>query len=379
MNILRKLTLVLAITLLPFALFGFGLSWSLHQVFGTPTHLEGALTKSGIYRSIVGNALDQAQSKQQGEPGSSTGSGGDNNVPFAQPAIRSVIEKAFPPEYLQTQTNGVLDNAYGWLQGKQANLNFAIDLTSAKTSLANGLGEYVQKQLSSLPVCAPDKIPTGDVDPFTSTCVPKGFDIAGAAAKAKDKIAGGDFLKDTQITPDTIKNDKGQTIGQQLQKAPKAYQHISLAIEALGAVALLLSVAVVFLSVTWRNGVRKLSNVYISIGAVTALLAWGISFGLSKATAALAKGSTTNKALQQSVLGVAKILAQDLQKYWLSYGIVLLVLGIGGLVWLTIIRPRNVVPKAPSTPDVPPMPTATATTTPATPVRTPRPQRKVQG
>ncbi|HLZ15140.1 MAG TPA: hypothetical protein VKQ34_04085 [Candidatus Saccharimonadales bacterium] len=327
MNPLRKLAVVLAVTFLPLALWGAGLTWSIHQVFGTPQHLEGALNTSGIYHDIVGEILSKVQADQanKGTPNTDT-------IPINQPEVQAIIKQAFPPQYLQGQTNQIVDAIYGWLQGKQPALAFSVDLNSAKQQLANGVGQYAQARLSTLPACTPDQIPSGDVDPFSAACVPPGFDVAGAAAKARDTILNGNFLQNANLTADSIKTSDGKTLGQQLRVAPRTYHKATLGVYALGVLAVLLSVAIIFLSQTWRAGLRKAAIVYISVGAVTVLVSWLITFGLHKAVLALGKTTDASKALEQSILKVVEILAQDVRTYWMNYGLVLLSLGIVGLV-----------------------------------------------
>ncbi|HSX36082.1 MAG TPA: hypothetical protein VLH84_04085 [Patescibacteria group bacterium] len=358
MHILKKITLVLAATLLPLVLLSFGLTWSLHQVFGGPGHIESALTNSGVYNTIVGNALDQAQSKQdnpqqpgpgqpqnnqQGQPSDQNNGGdkGGNNIPINDPQIKAIIEQAVPPQYLQTQVNQVLNSVYTWMQGKQPNLTFSVDLSGPKQALADGLATYTQQKLASLPVCPANQLPNSDVDPFSATCVPQGFDVANAASKIRNNVSGGDFLKDPVFTADSYKVGDGQTLQQKLQKVPGIYQKIGLGIYVLGGLLLLLSAAVVLCSATWRYGVRKLANIFLPIGITLTVFAIAISVGLQRASDVLAKGAGDNKAVQQSVFSVAKILANDVRTYWLGFGITLLVLSAAGYTIFCLAKPKH--------------------------------------
>ncbi len=343
MNILKRIALVLAVALLPAVLLGFSLSWSFHQVFGTPGHIESALTKSGIYNTIVPNVLDQAQQKLATDnPGSSV-----SNVPIDQPAIKQIIEQSIPPQYLQTQVNGVINNVYAWVHGQKPRLAFTIDLTVPKQKLADGLAAYVTQHLAALPSCGV-ALQGGDVDPFNATCIPKGYDTVAAGNKVRDQILSGDFLKNSQLTADTIKTGNGQTLGQKLQPVPGIYHKVRLGIAGLGIVALLLSVAVVFCSVDWRHGLRKLGCLYLPVGLTIILMTWLLSFGLNKATEELSKQSSANQAIQQSILSVAKILASDLRTYWLTAGIGLVSLAVAGFVAYILTKPKGLAKAAPA-------------------------------
>ncbi|HKU19124.1 MAG TPA: hypothetical protein VJP80_07735 [Candidatus Saccharimonadales bacterium] len=326
MNPLRKVALVLAATFLPLALWSAGVSWSIHGVFGTPRHLEGALQTSGLYSTVVSDVLAKAQTDQTNQ------GTGTTTVPTSQPQIQAIIKQAFPPQFLQTQTNQVLDAVYAWLQGKQPALAFTIDLGSAKQQLANGVQQYAQTRLSRLPICTNNQIPTGDVDPFSAACIPKGVDVTAVATKARDDILNGGFLKDTKLTADNLKTGDGQPLSQKLHNAPTAYRRSTVAMYALLVLAVLLTAAVVLLSSTWRSGLRKVAITYMSVGAIMVVFAWTIVFGLHRAIDAIGATKSSNKELEQSILRVVELVGRDLRSYWLAYGITLLGLGIAGLV-----------------------------------------------
>jgi hypothetical protein len=184
-------------------------------------------------------------------------------------------------------------------------------------------------------------LPSGDVDPFSATCVPQGFNIADAANKIRANVSGGDFLKDPVFTAASYKASNGQTLQQKLQKAPGAYQKVTHGIYALGALIVLLSAGVVLCSATWRYGVRKLANTFLPVGITLTVFSIAISVGLQHASDALAKGAGTNKAIQQSVFSVAQILANNVRTYWLIFGITLIVLSIAGYVTFMLTKPKG--------------------------------------
>ena len=334
MNILRKALVGLAASLLTVTLFGFGFSWSLEHVIGTPDAIKQALRDGKVYDSAVSDALSQAQKNQQSEPGK-------EDIPVDNPEVQAIIKQAFPPSYLQGQTEGVLDDVYAWINGKTPSLNFTIDLTEAKQRLADGVGSYVQQHLSSLPACAPGQLPANsDIDAFNATCVPAGYNIAEAAAKARDQIAGGDFLKDTKLTASNIKTgNDGETLDQKLHKVPGIVNHVKQGVMATGLVAVLLAVAVVFLSPTWRRGLRRLAIICLSIGIITALFGWLASYGVHRAGIELSKSKDMNTPLQHRAIDVAQSLANDLRTALMTYGLILVVLGIGTLVGVHFLSP----------------------------------------
>ena len=341
MQYIRKFALGVSVSLLFTTLFVFGLVFGLHRVFGGPQTIKSALKDSGIYQSAVGDALKQAQKQQQNE-----GAKSEEQIPIDRPEVQNIIKTAASPELLQSQTEKVIDAVYAWVQGKTPKLQFAIDLGSVKPNLANGVEQYAKEHLASLPVC-PGTSAKDDVDPFNATCLPKGTSADQVAAKAKDQILNGDFLKDTTISSDTIKTDNGKTLEQQLQAVPAAYKRFNQVMYVLIAAIVVLSLGVVFLSSTWRSGLKKLSIIYIVVGSMSALLSLLGSFGVSRLST-LAK-----EPLQQSAVKVAQALANDLRSWWLWYGVVLVVVGVTTLVVLHFTKSKKTTdePSSPATVD----------------------------
>jgi len=330
MQFIRKTLVGLAATLLTATLFGLGFTWSLQHVFGTSHDIKAALRDSKFYDVVVGSALDEAQKKQD-QPA------GKGDIPVSQPAIRAIIKQAFPPTLLQAQTEQVLDSIYTWLHSDGTTpLSFTIDLTSAKAQLAEGVGSYVQQRLAGLPVCTPGALPSGDVDAFTATCVPSGYNVASAAAQARDQILHGDFLKDSKISSSTFKNNNGGTIDQQLRKVPGTYHHVQQAMTGAMVLAVLLGIGIVFMSITWRRGVRRLGIVLLSVGAVNVVLAFVLSMVVHRIGQEMLKHHT-DQPLQQKAFDVAQLLANDVRQWWLLYGIGLIVLGVAGIVLIRFV------------------------------------------
>lgn len=327
----RKVIGTVAVTLLVLTLFGLGLVWSIHQTFGTARSVEQALAKSGIYQSIVADVLHS----KQGSSSSST------PIPIDQPQVRQVIESAFPPRFLQSQTEQVINAVYAWLNGKSPSLQFTVDLSAAKLNLADGIEQYTIARLTTLPICPANEIPSGDINPFSITCVAGGINIHAVAVKEREAILNGDFLKNSTISANTIRNNDGKPLSQELQAAPTAYRRAKLGLYANALLALALAILVVFMSTTWRPGLHKVSTILIIIGTVSASLGWISSFAIHHALLKIASIQATDKAIQQQVFNIAQSLVDSLRVWWITYGVTLLVLGIATLVALHLTATKQ--------------------------------------
>lgn len=339
MQFLRKAALTAAATLLAITLFTFGLSWSVYMVFHTPNNLKQALKSSGVYSAAI-PALLNDQIKKDPQHGT-----GDGELPITRPEVRKIINDALPPQFLEAQTEQVLDNTYAWLSGKTPELRFSIQLAGAKEKLASGLQQYVLQRLNTLPTCtATDAIANGgDLDGFNATCVPAGTDKAAVAAKVRDEILQDEVLKDTTITAHTIKNGKGQTLDQQLQNAPTGFRAAKWAVWG-GVLAIAaFATAVVFLSATRRGGVRKISVMAIVVGTLSAIFGWLANYGVHKAVHTGGLGMTGDAPLKTQILSLLDSLTSNLCNWWVVYGLVLVLLGAAALVALHLTQPKDVI------------------------------------
>ncbi len=331
MQYIRKTAVGLLASLLLTCLIVFGVSFGIQRVFGTPEPIKTALKDSGLYRNIVADALDKAQ--ESNKTGDQSGQSKDE-IPLDRPEVKAIIQDAASPEFLQAQTESVLDSSYDWLQGKTPTLSFAIDMADVKTRLADGIAQYATDHLAGLPACTAGSVPSGDIDPFNATCLPQGADVGQVAADAKRQILEGDFLKDSKLTADSIKVGNNKTLEQKLEGLPEKYHKINLAVYGLGALVALLAVAILFLSASRRAGLKKLAILSIVAGSLVAALGWLASFGVHKGA------ETLKEPLQQSMIKVAQFIANDLRGWWMGYGITLVVLGIGTLIALRLTRPK---------------------------------------
>lgn len=330
MQFVRKSALGLVVSLLIATLITFGITFGLLKVFGTSGPIKNAFKESGFYQTIVGNALDLAQKSEKSES--------PDQIPINRPEVQDIIRSAASPAYLQTQTEQTLDSIYAWLQGKKPKLDFAIDLADVKVRLADGLEQYAIQHLATLPTCKAGSVPRGNLDPFQASCLPRGTNIKSVAAQAKNEILNGEFLKDSQITAESIKTQDGQqTLAQQVEKAPGIYQNVVRGIYGLGLLALLLSAALVSLSSSRRSGLKKLAIIIIVIGASSILIGIAAGFGINRAADVLVR----NDPMQESAMRVAEILVSDLRGWWVGYGAALILVGVGTLVALHLLKKRS--------------------------------------
>jgi hypothetical protein len=328
MQFVRRIAVGLASFLLPITVFWFGIGFSAWQVFSGPKHIEGALQKSGLYSSVVKDVL-----KQQGK--------NNGDLPVDQPQIRALVQQSFTPQLLQETSTLVLDSTFAWLQGKTATPNFQVDLTGAKNSLADGVGNYVDQRISSLPICSLDAIPQ-NVDVFTTPCVPPGFSKAQAVEKARQTVLASEAFSKPVLTNNTFKSDDGQLLSQKFEQLPQRYHQLKQGLYMLAIISVLAAVIIIFLHVTRRNGLRRVARVLLGAGLSTIVMAITIAVIAQLVSSKITTTPGSNQALAKQIVEVAHLLVNDVRTWWLGYGICIAVVGGVGLIALKLSTPKGV-------------------------------------
>ena len=306
------------------------------MVFSTPQPLESALKQSGIYTVFAQNTIEEQAASSSA-------------LPLQDAGVQAAVQKAFPPSLIEQSTTKIIDGTYDWVQGRTESPNFSVDLSEPRANLAAYVADYVRERSTTLPVCsyqeslALAQAGTTNIDPYKLTCRPSQVSSEQLAEQAKQQVLGSDLLSTPIVTADSIKNDQGQTLGQQLEIVPQAYTWMVYSLFGTGIITVLaIGIIVLLQRKQWRGAVKHLSIILLSIGAVSTGMAWVISFGFNKISSILADG-TTSQMLQTKLVAVFTTLAHDLQKWWIGYGILLIVLGIIGL----IVRKLSKEPAAP--------------------------------
>lgn len=328
MNILRKTLLVLLVSLLPLFLFALAIDAGIIKTAGSSAPIKKILADSGIYSSIVSGTLDQAKT--------SGGNQGDG-VSLTDPAVKQIAENTFTPQFLQQNTEEVLDSVFVWLNGKTPLPDFQIDLSSLKSTFATEAGKAAQQRAAGLPACA--TAPAASFDAFSATCLPHGLTPAQVAAQVQNDIYSGQgLLKDPVITADDIRvsNSDQSIFADQLKNAPEAYQRVKATPVILGILSLLIAGTIIFLSSSRGKGLRRVGIVLLVIGVFLLIFAWGLNYGVNQK--ALPELDMDNKVLQEKVRTLVSDVTSSIDKtYWIVGGIYagLGVLAIAGSMFIS--------------------------------------------
>jgi hypothetical protein len=145
--------------------------------------LNGQVLLGEVATAIVRQAV-QEQVSAQGLPPVLQDSAG----------IQQAINNLVPPDWAASQTNGVIDGVFNYLEtGDENALTVTLDMTPLYNNLRGEPGrQVVMSVVQSLPVCTTEQL---QVDPTTGQvqipgCVPPGIDLGVIVSQAHAAVVG---------------------------------------------------------------------------------------------------------------------------------------------------------------------------------------------
>lgn len=326
MNFIRKGAVASLTSGLVLLLFALAFDVGIWRSVGQPDNVKKVLADSGIYNSVVPNALSQA--------GKISTAGGD--IPLNDPQIQAAAKSAIPPSQVRQDANQIIDSVYSWLNGKTPAPSFNIDLNSAKVNFASNIGEVVAQRAASLPACT--AFSGTSFDAYNATCLPPGVTPSAAATEVKSQVLNGQgFLDKPVVNAASVKTDSGKSVFDN-QRIPKTYQRLKEIPWVIALLIIVFSAGIVFLSSSRRRGARRVSLALVGVGIFMLLFAWGVDKAASSVVSNIKINN--NAAGQQQLRTVVKDLAQAIDKnYWL-FGAVYIVLGTAALASIRWLLPK---------------------------------------
>ena len=198
--------------------------------------------------------------------------------------------------------------------------------------MADGVADYAQETLEELPDCtSPSQIQT-NIDPFTATCVPPGFDPSAYRDEyAISLLASDEFIPETTFTSADLTED---TDAFRDSTAPNTFQLLGQVIW-ISITAIVVSVTlIVLLAKTKVSGSLRVSRQVISSGVITLVSAVGLWLIVNEALNPIG----TNE-LQSAVLDAGMLLGGRVAIVMTVVGAVYVATGV--IVWV-LLRKRSV-------------------------------------
>jgi|GEM_PF-1266547 len=150
MNILRAILIGLASFVYVVAISGFVYLLTINTTIMDRSVVKTWLKESQIYDGQIISALVQPPS---------TGSSPDNTqsatskISASPEAVKAAFSAAFTPEFTQTQLEGVIDNAYNWIDGTSPEFKFSVPIDQKRDVIITQLAKSIEPQVATLPIC----------------------------------------------------------------------------------------------------------------------------------------------------------------------------------------------------------------------------------
>lgn len=318
------------------------------QTLGKPDKIKGWIEKSNVYSRVVPAILETAQKDSQEKP---KRDGSDMDIDFTDPEVQKIAQDALSPEFIRQNTERVIDSTFEWLNGEIEKPDFAIDVSEVKSRIATGVGDYLRKRSTTLPLCT--QLPE-EIDLFNATCIPPGVNIEAEIQKLVQEINGSkEFLSESTITADTIskerKADSDELKGYDFfrdgdgKRAQRAFSWIKRGPIIFGLLSLVTAVGIILLNESKRRGLRHIMITLFTTGGLLLVSIWLITIALNAAKNKLLSNNAGTKlaALQQGALDGFEAAHRDISRVSQRFGIAFIVIGLGIAVYLFVTRNKT--------------------------------------
>lgn len=325
----RKITVYFLATGLFFLLFSLAYFLVFSQVTAQPAKVKQILRDSGVYQKITPVIYDDSVNSD---------SAGADTVPLKNPMVRRAALDAFSPGFVQKNVESAIDGAYGWLEGSIDQPEFVIELKGAKDRFAESLSVQAGKRLKALPICTAAQLSKiKRIDPYTVPCLPPGTDI-NALKKQILSEAGqsDDLLKDTKITPFSVKDESGKPVFDDSSSIPKNYQLSLKAPYILAALCLLMAAGIIYVCATKKDGLKKLWKIFLAAGIFVGL----VPFALGQVIEVLPQAAPNNTVMAELVTPVAREFNEAASKVYFITAAAYILLAVGIFLILRKMRPK---------------------------------------
>lgn len=349
MNWVRKGFAAFLAFVLLISLLGVASAYNVRSKLSQPQKVETWLANSGVYDHLVKAAMTQAQAD-------SAKNGTGISVSYKDPQVQAAAKSALNTQLVQSSANKFIEGNYAWLSGKSSKPDFSIDLTQAKHSFADKVGQYVAERLSGLPVCTPEQLAQLQIpiDPASVNCRPGSLDPKTEGSRVADEVMNsGEFLTKPVVTADTLSGDENSSdkpYYEKLSVLPTAYRLGQNLVWIFGLLAVICSLGVIFIYPGRRKGLRAAGVSFVLAGSL--LIA-------TKLISDTLTGKLQDAALNSSIKGeldapFTKFLhtaESQLNQANMLFGVVFAVIGLGIFIYLFMTREGR-APTKPRRPNV---------------------------
>lgn len=243
------------------------------SIAARPDKIKAILDDSGVYQKIPVVLYEDIAKENQAQK---------TDIDLSDPKVKQAALDSFNPAFFESSVETALDGTYRWLEGETSQPRFTVDATKARNNFIKNIVEVEAARAEELPVCTfaqLRQINPGSVNIFNLKCRPPGVSIADQAEKAKTELRNNpEFLGETKLNAQDLKNEKGQPIFSANSELPEKFQLAKNLPLFLAVLSALLAIGLYLASPNKQQGLKRLSKILISVGFLTLLAPIMIKF-----------------------------------------------------------------------------------------------------
>jgi hypothetical protein len=327
MDFIRKLGLSIVTSLFSTLLVVFAVSVAMYFVLDTPGTIKNALRESGIYNVFIDKTLPSQRSDI-------------TELAQADPGVKQAIESAFPPSYLQANTEHTIDTTYDWLHGTTQTPSYGIDLTQPKQVFADNIAGLVKQRAANLPACSSiTSVPGTAAEILALTCRPLGETSDTLAAAARERVLTNGVFETIAQPINNSNQDTQQRLTHDLRYIPEAHHYYILSLFIVPAVLLLFAVAIIFWSISKRAGIRHIAWSLCVTGLTTALLAFVAVWAFRYFSGVVSNNGVALANVQEPVRIAVNLVSTQLRNWLIGVGGAYILAAI--ILWVVLRLSRS--------------------------------------
>jgi hypothetical protein len=317
----RRLAVGCAATLFSLVLVVFALSISVFFVLDKPDTLKNALRTSGLYGSFV----DATVADKQQELG--------ETLVLENPQLQAALKEAFTPAYLQSASEKNIDTTYDWLHGKIQKPDYSVDTSQPRAAFAANVKRLATERVAALPVCGPEvdmSVPPAAV--LDMRCRPSNISVDEVASIISLHAENSYIIQDMAQSTVTIKDDNGQVLSDRFSFLPKIHTYFIWSLFIMPLALGLCVPALVFWSLSKRQGFKHIGRILLTTGLITIILAVAAAWLLGRGAEWLGGTNQVLVAIQGKLLEAGHLIGESLRNWLIGIGAGYVVVGIVALV-----------------------------------------------
>ncbi len=297
-------------------------------LYADQNYLKELLQKSGAYNKFVPSLIESAKDQKLSE---------NSEMTLSTPEIKQIITESFPPEVLQKNIEGLVDNTYSWLNEDSEELKFTVDLEESQNTLNTRLSVFTFNYYKSLPECEADVLT--EIDPLGATCKSPYINEEQMRQNIFES-----YQKNNILLEDPVLTEKDLFKDNSIEKYsafPLYFGLIKPALIFLVILLLLLGLMIVFLSKNITTGIRKIGNMLVISAGGLIIFTLVFSYVIPKLTGSLPVFKGSGEGIDSLLNSLSIIISRDYALNTIKVCLPIVAIGLILLLFVKATKPSK--------------------------------------